>query len=160
MLVTVENRGPETAPIHVVPQLWARNTWSWSPGMAKPELSAHGPRSVLVSHPNLPPLRLVYDGVCDLLFCENETNPRRMYGMKVDGYFKDAINDCVVGGNRDAVNPEHVGTKVGGHYRVNVPPGGTAEFRVRLSADGGGFDDFNWIVDRRRAEADEFYEAV
>jgi hypothetical protein len=160
MLVTVENRGPELAPIHVVPQLWARNIWSWSPGAAKPHFAMQGPRAVRVSHPNLPPLRLMYDGICELLFCENETNPRRLFGMDVAGYFKDGINDYIVHGDRNAVNPDCVGTKVGAHYRASVAPGESVQFRVRLSADGGGFDDFNWIMDRRRAEADEFYNAI
>jgi hypothetical protein len=160
MRITVVNRGPEAAPLHVLPQLWARNIWSWNAGSEKPQLAAQGPRAVRVTHPYLPVLRAVFDGTCDLLFCENETNLRRLYGVDAAGYFKDAINDFVVAGARDAVNPDQVGTKVAAHYRAVVPAGGEAEFRVRLSADGGGFDDFNWIFERRRAEADEFYEAV
>ncbi len=160
MQVTVDNRGSDAAPLHVVPQLWARNIWSWGPGVARPVLEAQGAHTVRVAHASMPPMRLMCDGVVELLFCDNETNPRRLYGMDAPGFYKDGVNDCIVNGDKGAVNPDRVGTKAAAHYDVTVPGHGRMQFRLRLSADGGGFDDFNWIMDRRRAETDEFYAAV
>ncbi len=159
MLVTVANRAGEKAPLHIVPQLWARNIWSWSAGVERPLLAA-GLRGVHIAHPELPPMRLLCDGEPEMLFCDNDTNPRRMFGIDAPGFFKDAINDFIVGGDRHAVNPDRKGTKAALHYRADVPGGGQVQFRLRLSSEGNGFDDFAAIIDRRRAEADEFYAAV
>ena len=158
--VTAHNRGPQPAPLHVIPQLWARNTWSWQAGAPKPRLTASGNAAVVVEHPNLLPMRLVCDGAPDLLFCDNETNSHRLYGTARAGFAKDGINDFVVAGDRDAVNPARCGTKAAAHYRVEVPPGRRFVARLRLGADGGGFDDFTTIMQARRAEADEFYGAI
>ncbi len=158
--VTAYNRGPDAAPLRLIPQLWARNTWSWQPGATKPRLAAEAEAAVGVEHPNLVPMRLVCDGAPELLFCDNETNVSRLWGLQGAGFAKDAINDYVVAGNREAVNPARSGTKVAAHYRFDVPPGGRVRARVRLSADGGGFRDFAAIMQRRRTEADAFYEAL
>ena len=160
MLVTVENRGDTAAPIHVIPQLWARNVWSWENGAPRPLIAGHGKNAVGVTHPMLRDMRLVCDGEPELLFCENETNPRRFYDSDAPGYFKDGINDYIVGGVKDAVNPARSGTKVGVHYRATIPPGGKAQYRLRLSLEGSGLGDFDAIFAKRRAEADEFYAAV
>jgi hypothetical protein len=160
MRVTVDNRGPEAAPLHVIPQLWARNTWSWVAGVAKPVLAAEDDGAVHVAHPNLTPMRLRCDGEPELLFCDNETNARRLFGVDAAGFFKDAINNFIVGGDATAVNPARSGTKVAAHYQTTVPGGGQAQFRLRLSVAGGGFEDFATIFRGRREEADEFYEAL
>ncbi|HEX3883593.1 MAG TPA: glucosidase [Stellaceae bacterium] len=164
MLVTAENRGPAPARLHIVPQLWARNIWSWSEGVERPLLSAEGPNAVDVVHPLLKPLRLVCDGKPELLFCDNDTNVRRHDGFDAPGYFKDGINEYLVRGKGGAVNPARTGTKVGVHYDATIPAGGKVRFRLRLTPDGGlpdgGFDDFDAIFAARRAEADEFYAAV
>jgi len=158
MLVTVHNRGPDAATLHVLPQLWCRNTWSWKPGAAKPTLSLAGPAAVRASHPRLGDFALTADGTPTFLFCDNETNVRRLDGLDAPGYFKDAVNDYLVGGDPDAVNPAGVGTKVAAHYTLTVPAGGSAVVRVRLRAgDAGGFDDFDAVVAQRKAEADAFY---
>jgi hypothetical protein len=159
MLVTAENRGPDPAPLHIVPQLWARNIWSWAPGMKRAELTADGANAVSVVHPLLKPLRLVCDGAPELLFCDNDTNVRRHDGFDAPGYWKDGINEYIVGAKRDAVNPARTGTKVGVHYQATIPPGGKVEFRLRLTPDRG-LDDFDAIFARRREEADEFYAAL
>jgi len=163
MQVTVYNRAPEEASLHMLPQLWARNTWSWKPESMKPRILAREGSSVSVDHPLLPLMRLRCEGAPELLFCENETNIRRLWGMDASGeYFKDGINDYIVNGDRGAVNPARLGTKVAAHYRMTLPGGGDARLRLRLTrdADASGFDDFGSIFRQRRAEADEFYAAL
>src|SRR5579862_4601127 len=160
MQVTAHNCGPDSAPLRLIPQLWARNIWSWQPGAAKPRLAAEGNAAVAVEHPNLVPMRLVLDGAPELLFCDNDTNTGLLYGQQRAGYPKDAIHDYVVGGAAASVNPARCGTKVAAHYRFVVPPGGQVRVRLRFSADGGGFGDFAATVERRRAEADAFYQAL
>ena len=160
MQVTVHNRATEPASLHVLPQLWARNIWSWEPESMKPRILARGPDSVSVDHPLLPPMRLHCEGSPEFLFCENDTNIRRLWGMEAQGqYFKDGINDYIVNGDRQAVNPARLGTKVAAHYQLSLPGGGEAQLRLRLTHDGDspGFDDFSSVFRRRRAEADEFY---
>ena len=160
MQVTVHNRAAEPASLHVLPQLWARNIWSWEPESMKPRILARGPDSVSVDHPLLPPMRLHCEGSPEFLFCENDTNIRRLWGMEGRGqYFKDGINDYIVNGDRQAVNPARLGTKVAAHYQLSLPGGGEAQLRLRLTHDGDspGFDDFSSVFRRRRAEADEFY---
>jgi Mannosylglycerate hydrolase MGH1-like glycoside hydrolase domain/Glycosyl hydrolase family 63 C-terminal domain len=160
MLVTVHNRGDARAPLHVLPHLWARNIWSWEDGSAKPLLSATGGAAIVAEHRELPSMTLLCDGSPDLLFCENETNPRRMFSMNAHGYFKDGINDYIVHGERGAVNPDRVGTKAAAHYRLDLAPGASTQLRLRLISEGGGFDDFAATLRDRRAEADEFYETL
>jgi mannosylglycerate hydrolase MGH1-like protein/glycosyl hydrolase family 63 len=160
MQVTIYNRAPEEATLHVLPQLWSRNIWSWQPQSMKPRIVTRGGDSVSVDHPMLPPMRLRCEGSPEFLFCENETNILRLWEVAAPGqYFKDGINDYVVNGDRAAVNPARLGTKVAAHYRMTLPAGGDARLRLRLAHDGAasGFDDFGSVFRRRRAEADEFY---
>ncbi|HWD59631.1 MAG TPA: glucosidase [Stellaceae bacterium] len=158
--VTVTNRGPEAATIHVLPQLYARNIWSWTPIPEKPALCGHNDGSVTSFHPSLPAMRFTCDGAPELLFCDNDTNPRRLFGMAgAKGYFKDGINDCVVNGYRAAVNPARTGTKVAAHCIAELPPGGETRIRFRVAVIDGG-EDFDKVMNRCRVEADEFYDAV
>jgi hypothetical protein len=173
MAVTVTNAGPDAAELHVLPTAWFRNTWSWEPGAPKPVLAAAGPAQVRVAHPSLGGLELLAgpgpDGsVPGLLFCENETNTGRLFGVPAaTPYPKDGINDHVIHGAA-TVNPELRGTKCAVWYRVAVPPGGTAELRLRLRRAGSAAGtaasaaaalgaDFERVIAARRAEADEFY---
>ena len=160
--ITVHNRGPEAAVIHVLPQLWFRNTWSWSMGQVKPDLSATDP-SVIVTHGSLGRYELHCDGRPELLFCENETNVRRLYGqMEAPGYFKDAFHEYVIHGNHAAVNPLRSGTKMAAHHPLTIPAGGSQEVRLRLARDPlpEPFAAFDAICAQRIAEADEFYNVV
>ncbi len=167
MLVTVENRGPDAATLHCLPQLWSRNSWTWSGG-AKPSFTADGDHAVAIHHPDLPDgardLRLRCDGGPTLLFCENETNTRRLYGLDAAGFFKDGINDFVVAGDEQAVNPQRRGTKVAAHHILEVPAGGRASVRLRLSPStdqpAAAFADFDAVMTRRRDECDAFYAAL
>ncbi len=158
MLITIHNRGPEEAAIHVLPQAWFRNSWSWKLDAPKPQLRGDNGRVVL-EHPKLGPRTLYADGSPTWLFCENETNVRRLWGQEADGFFKDAFGEYVVTGRSDAVNPKQVGTKVAAHYAMTIPAGGMTQLRLRLVAGSTAtpFADFDDIFAARRKEADEFY---
>src|SRR5215467_13684518 len=173
MRVTIHNRASEAALLHVLPQLWARNIWSWKPDSMKPQLVARGDHSISIDHPNLPHLRFFCEGRPEFLFCENETNERRLWGIDAPGHvFKDGINDYLINGDLAAVNPERRGTKVAAHYRLMLPPRRSSRLQARLTSEhphphrsalaelemgGSGFDR---VFDQRRTEADEFYAAL
>ena len=168
--ISVSNRGPEAATLHVLPTLWFRNFWAWWPKlMGKPglkELSGQKGNSVVqATHERLGERYLYCEGQVPLLFTENETNNERLFGQpNATPYVKDAINNYVVGGKHDAVNPENIGTKAAGHYQLNVDAGKTATIRLRLTdqppAAGDPFKDFATIMETRKREADEFYRAI
>ena len=160
--VTVHNRGPEASPIHLLPQLWFRNTWAWGDAGLKPDLSLDGD-CVVARSATVGAYRLYRDGNAPWLFTENDTNPRRMYGMKdAEGFFKDACHEYVVNGNAGAVNPQPRGTKVAAHYQFDVPAGGRVSVHLRLSAEAHAkpFAGFDAIVTQRQQEADGFYERL
>ncbi len=160
MLVTVHNRGAEAAIVHILPQLWFRNTWSWKENSPKPILRADSAQTVAVSHPKLDPYFFACDAADALLFCDNDTNSRRLFAMHdAVGYFKDGINDAIVNGDASAVNPTHLGTKVAALHRLTIPAGGQQLVRVRLSKvrHKQPFSRFDAIVAERRREADQFY---
>ena len=156
------NRGPDPAPLHLLPTVWFRNTWAWGRDHRHPQLAAGDVAgTVVLDHGAVGSLTLYGAGAPDLLFCDNETNAERLWGRPNTSPFpKDGINDHVVHG-APSVNPARTGTKAALRYRLEVPAGGTATVRLRLcpttssSADlAAAFDD---VVARRRAEADEFY---
>ncbi len=162
LFITAHNRGAAASRLHVLPQIWARNIWSWEPVAAKPRLEASHPNTILVTHPELPPMQMLCVDAVELLFCDNQTNTNRLYGTQVNGRFKDGINDAVVGGKASAVNPEGSGTKAAAHYVLDIPAGGSLSVRVRLRPAGGSAlaGDFDAEFAARRAEADEFYAVV
>ena len=136
--ITVANRGPEAASSHVLPTLWFRNTWSWHGDSAKPLLEAgaasDGAAVISASHPDLGVRHLYCDGSAPLLFTENETNFMRVFGTPNGGpYVKDGINDFLVHGHAESVNPAMTGTKACSHYRIHVPSGESREIRLRLT---------------------------
>ncbi|HEX3868829.1 MAG TPA: glucosidase, partial [Pirellulales bacterium] len=161
---TANNRGPEAATLHLLPQLWYRNTWSWNGKLDdRPQLSAIASNVIQATHASLGTYHLYCDGSPHLLFCENETNVRRLFGMhEAQGYFKDGIHDCVVNNRADAVNPQQLGTKAAAHYTRTIPAGGSISIRLRLSRDAlaAPFADFDEIVTTRQREADDFYEPL
>src|SRR5262249_14136118 len=160
MRVTVHNRGPEEATIHLIPQLWFRNTWSWNAKSNKPELRLNNCGDVTAKQDALGSYMLYADGKPEVLFCDNETNARRLYGQAdAMGYFKDAFHEYIVNGKQDAVNPAKVGTKAGFLYRLTVPPNGAAHITLRLSKQSRNkpFADFDKVFSQRIKEADEFY---
>ncbi len=178
--IQVTNAGPDEATLDVLPTAWYRNTWSWDEGAPKPRLSAAGTaagnpecRVVNVEHPFIGDLEfLAGDGPDgrspELLFCENETNTRLLFGAEpITLYPKDGIGDHVISG-AGTVNPGKTGTKCSAWYRLTVAPGQTAEVRLRLRKPGSGPGgeaagggplgaDFDQVIALRLAEADEFY---
>ncbi len=167
--VAVTNRGPAPAPLHVLPTLWFRNTWSWDVAAKRPRLSAgaraDGHVTVEIEHATLGARRLFCEGAPRLLFTENETNIERIFGApNATPYVKDGIGEAVVAGRGGVVNSDGVGTKTAAHYSLDVPAGGTVALRARLapsaSPDGPFGSGFDAALAARRAEADEFYGAV
>jgi hypothetical protein len=161
MRTSVHNRGPEWAAIHIVPQAWFRNIWSWSPGVKKPMLKDQGSGVVLAEHDGLGTYSIQFEAPNRLLFCENETNFVRLFGASSgEPYRKDAFHEYIVAGRKDAVNPAGEGTKAAGLYRCVIPPGGSVVVRVRLRAGepaADAFGKFDDIFKQRMAEADAFY---
>ena len=178
--ITAANRGPDEAELHVLPTLWFRNDWAtWvAEPSEKPALrQAEGPkgtRSIAATHPGLGTYYLHCEGDAPLLFTENETNNARLFPEypNASPYVKDGINDCVVHGRQDAVNPTSTGTKAAAHYRLTVGPGQSATVRLRLrkqltaqeqktQKDVTPFgSSFNEAFAARVREADEFYGSV
>ena len=177
MRVVVRNAGTDEATLHVLPTLWFRNTWSWGGSAGKPGLAAQGDGRIVANHAELGTYELEVDSAPDgsrpeLLFCENETNTARLFGVSsATPYPKDGINDHVIGGAA-TVNPAQTGTKAAAWYRLVVPGGGTAELRLRLrpratpteTEDAVGpadpdplGDAFAATMRLREAEADAFY---
>lgn len=161
MRITVHNRGPEAASLHVLPQLLFRNTWSWRTGAAKPRMALKD-RHVEVHHDVLGEYRWYVDKGAVLLFTDNETNMQRLYDVPNAGYVKDAFHERLMHDNVAAVNPAQQGTKAAAWYRLDVPPGNSAQIRVRLSkpAHAHPFTDFGAIFAARSREADEFYAGI
>jgi hypothetical protein len=154
------NRGPEAKRLHLLPQVFFRNTWSWTKDAKRPYLFAQDARTVHLQHPELGGFRLYCDGQPQLLFCENETNFRRVFGIEGGPRCpKDAFHDYVVHGKHDAVSPESSGTKAAAHYQSEIAPGETRELHLRLSLDEHAepFLDFDALFATREREADEFY---
>lgn len=174
--ISVHNRGPEAAELHVLPQLWFRNEWSWHGSTERPSLrdiSTSTARCVVEAvDPKLGEYHLYCDGEAALLFTENETNTQRIFGVSNrTPYVKDSVNSYVVHGQKEAVNPEKKGTKVAAHYRVTVKPGESQVIRLRLSevapttvGNGQKGDPFGRQFEKtfqtRQHEADEFYGTV
>ncbi|MBN1173555.1 MAG: glucosidase [Micromonosporaceae bacterium] len=169
MVITAKNHGPQRARLHVLPTLWFRNTWAWGlPGRDYiPEI--RDVRSCLVAeHHLLGRLTLVGDGSPQTLFCDNDTNGDRLWGKPGrTPYPKDGINDFLIH-QTGTVNPSKRGTKGALHYILDVPPGQRATIRIRLTQSHARGDDpvpmlgignnFDAIVEARRAEADAYFD--
>src|SRR5262249_33888530 len=136
--ISVYNRGPEAAEVHVLPKLWFRNQWSWHGGSDRPALQQIADTGacgvVKATNAALGDRYLYCEGNAPLLFTENETNTQRIFGVpNRSPYVKDSINNYIVHSQTEVVNPEKKGTKVAVHYRLTVPPGECQVVRLRLS---------------------------
>ena len=162
MKVTAWNRGPDAAPLHLVPQLILRNTWSWTPGTVKPMLRALGDGVIAIEPADLGMTRLYTEGPADLLFTENESNAPKLWGLGSPGFFKDGFHDRIVGGHRENVNPLNIGTKAAVWRSCVVAPGTCVELKLRLVRRPAHrpFDDFERILEARRREADDYYREL
>ncbi len=160
MKITAWNRGPDSACLHLIPQLVLRNTWTWEPGTPKPSLRAIDRSSIAIEPSSLGMSRLYVDGDADLLFTENESNAQRLWNYGADGYFKDGFHDAIVGSRSNCVNPAKIGTKAAAWHRTNIDGGGKIELRLRLCQrdTDAPFGNFDAHLAARRAEADIFYD--
>ncbi len=176
--ISIHNRGPEAAELHVLPTLWYRNQWSWHGHLARPSLQQVAGVSagsvVKAVDADLGTRHLYCDGDAALLFTENETNTQRIFGVpNRTPYVKDGIHNAVVHGQAGAVNPEKQGTKVAAHYRLTVKPGESQVVKLRLndiapadlrkgngSAAGPFGSSFEKALQARREDADSFYATV
>jgi hypothetical protein len=175
--ISVANRGPEAAEVHVLPTLWFRNTWSWNGHGERPQLRRAEGRAdgdtpaarfeVVEARHDYYGVRWLYcERAPELLFTENDTNTLRLYGVPNGAHAKDGINDYAVNGRADAVNPDRRGTKAAALYRLTVGAGETITLRLRFSdkppaaiGDALGAD-YDRTFDARLREADEFYAKI
>jgi hypothetical protein len=173
--ISVFNRGPDAAPLHLLPTLWFRNTWSQAGGGSKPMLDrvrSSGQATVRARHTDplfqesLDEYHLYCDADVPLLFTENETNNARLFGTdNASPYSKDGINNFIVHGDTAAVNPAQRGTKAACHYQLSVGGGESQVVRLRLTTQAPGgpsapFDDFDTVFTARLKEADAFYASI
>jgi hypothetical protein len=179
--ITAHNRGPEAAPLELLPHLWFRNTWAWGEHAQPQPRIERGPEgegfvSVVASDDDAePPGRLPFayrlgprylycdDGAA--LFTDNETHGQRVFGpwsYSRSKYVKDAFHRYIVGGEETAVNPEDVGTKSCFRVKRIVPAGGSVTLRLRLTPerDERPLGEVDAVIARRKQEADAFYEAI
>ncbi|RMG70618.1 MAG: glucosidase, partial [Bacteroidetes bacterium] len=160
--IEAHNRGPEAAPLHILPTLWFRNTWSWEEKSLRPSLKAIGGSKIRVNHADFPLRYLYCEGAPRMLFCENETNYVRLYDDPPSTpYPKDAINNTVVTG-RNLCHPGKRGTKASAQYRVVIPAGGSHRIQLRLGPVGQEepFAEADAVFAARQAEADAFYAGL
>ncbi len=161
--ITLHNRASSDAPIHILPTLWFRNTWSWDVDAARPRILRAGEGRVMAEHPTMGAYTLDCDVDAPFLFTENETNTARLYGVEGGAYTKDAFHRYVIDGESGAVNPDQTGTKASAHITRTVTGGGSVTIRLRLThgeAHHAPFDGFDALFDQRQAEADAFYAAI
>ena len=172
--IRVDNRGPAAAPLHVLPTLWLRNTWSWgrstepAPVIVAMGDAPAGTSLLQVETSQYGPRWLYADQAPAWMFTENNTNVERLWGLPRNGqFFKDGINDAIVSSRVDTIAPDGRGTKAAAHYRYDVPAGGSVEIRLRLTdkspgemPPAGPFDMCDETLALRLREADEFYATV
>lgn len=160
------NRGPDAAPLHILPHLWFRNTWSWGYGGRRPEITTFGENGATFSHRHLGERFWHVAGGAGhssrprILFTENETNMERLFGhANGTPYVKDGIHEAVVHGRMDRVNPAQKGSKVAAHFQAMVAPGEEYTVCVRFaqSPHAQPFGDFDDVFQQRIREADDFY---
>jgi hypothetical protein len=159
--ITVNNHGINDAPINVLPTVWFRNTWAWGYDDYKPELLADSHGVIEIYHRDSGQLWLNGEGEPELLFCDNDSNTKKLYNYD-DGklFYKDGINDHIVNG-AETVNPKKTGTKASINYDITVPAQKSVTLRLRLSDNASNaFDDFDAIFDARKKEADIFYADI
>ncbi len=159
--ITAYNRGDKSALLHIIPQLWFRNTWAWGYDDYKPALTETGKHLIEADHESLGRYYL-YTENGELLFCENETNVKRLYGGTNKGGVKDAINDYIVNGDAEGIVPQKEGTKAGIVYKTEIKAKSHKVLRLRLTSDKQKdfLSDFGQVFAEREKESDEFYNDI
>jgi hypothetical protein len=162
--ITAVNRGPAAAPLHILPTLWFRNTWSWEKGSPKPNVKKLDDCHLEAHEASLGGMRLWcdpngFDGPAPFLFTENETNTELLFATKGPSpFYKDAFHERIVEGRKEAVNPEASGTKACAWYQTSIGPGESKTIRLRLHPGGETLlEDFDTAFQARSAEANDFY---
>jgi hypothetical protein len=156
--VTVINRGPDPATLHLLPTIWFRNTWSWGYGVPRPELARLDSNTIVINEQSLGQFRLWLEDAPPLLFTENESNTERLWGWRgADRYTKDAFHRYLINREKDAINPDETGTKACGVYRIDLQPGGDKVLHFRLYQGESSQLDFDRVFEDRIEEANEFY---
>jgi len=161
--ITVNNRGQKTQHLHVIPQLWYRNTWSWQKKGPKPLLFLSEGKVISEEH-KLGKRILYFQEGAELLFTENETNFKRLYNTpNASSYVKDAFHRYLIQGEKTAINPECKGTKMGLHYQMEIPAGGQQVIKCRLTGQDSlhsPLSEIDAIFVKRKEEADQFYKEL
>src|SRR5260221_6343872 len=166
MRVIVYNRGPDAAEIHLLPQLWFRNSWSWKLDSAKPDILRTNRGVLTAKHAEIGDYCFHFDCEPEILFCDNDTNVRRHFGMNdAVGHFKDAFDEYVVHKNEAAINPQCSGTKVGVLHKLTIPAGGSKQIQLRLTKVAQAFQpagsgDFPVASSSRRKRNTELENSV
>jgi hypothetical protein len=159
--ITAHNRGRDAAPLHILPTTWFRNTWAWGKDEYRPAMMPSNEGQIIIYHRDLGEWCLTGEDNDVNLFCDNETNMRRLYGADQSGYFKDGIQDYIIHGLEEAINYQQ-GTKAAMNYERLIPGGGSVTVRLRLSNTPGtnAFADFDRVFEDRIRETDEFYAGL
>ncbi|MBS0625484.1 MAG: glucosidase [Verrucomicrobia bacterium] len=160
--ISIANRGPDPADLHLLPTLWFRNTWSWDKESPKPALSLENPSTIKAQHFDLGTYWLYIEKPTQILFTENETNQEKLFNTPNDSiYVKDSFHDYVIQDRQEAVN-FHSGTKAAPHYKLHIGAGQTAVIKLRLAStqNKSPFTDFDTLFSKRIGEADAFYKRV
>jgi hypothetical protein len=162
--VTVHNRADRAAKLEILPTLWFRNTWSWGHEDYKPHLSSYHPNVIDITHRDVnEKLTLYCEGADEIIFCENETNPKRAFGSKKGkGNWKDAFHEYIVDGNKKAISSNPKGTKAAARYSLELGAGASTSIRLRLAPAGrlAPMSAFDYYLARRRDQADEYYSVI
>jgi hypothetical protein len=159
MRITACNRGPEPSMLHILPQAWFRNTWTWDVESTRP-LMMGADDTIEAHHPTLGSYTIYCDQPLELLFTENESNVPKLYGTSDGGeFYKDAFHDYLIAGRREAVNPKLNGTKAAVHFPRVIEAGGSTTIRLRWSNEPlkRPFGDFDDVFEKRIKEANDFY---
>ncbi len=170
--ISVFNRGPAPATLHILPHLWFRNTGWLDSGEPIPSVAEHQPLDEMAvinaTHWDLGQRYLYCEGAKELLFTNNETNTERLFGQKNrTRYVKDGINNYIVAGDKSGLNPEGIGTKAAAHYEITVPPSSMHVIRLRFT-DGASATpnlsffgkEFDHVFAERHQEANHFYSVL
>ncbi len=169
LLISVKNCGPEAAQIHVIPQLWFRNTWSWDNQQSAIPIIQHLDRNkpgwaAKARHEQLGDYYLYGESSADLMFCDNETNAQKLWKKENENeseFPKDGFHRRIIKAQTSAVNSEN-GTKFGAWHQLHIEPGKTVQIRLVLSsrASVNPFDDHDKILSQRRQETRVFYQQL